>query len=59
MVNALGRVVSLALMSGVSAADVSRTLSGISGEDPPVWWGDGVQVRSIPDALAKVLVAAP
>ena len=54
MTNALGRIVSLALAGGIPADAVSRTLSGIGGEDPPVWW-NGTQIRSIPDAVAKVL----
>ena len=54
MANALGRIVSLALAGGIPADAVSRTLSGIGGEDPPVWW-NGTQIRSIPDAVAKVL----
>jgi len=55
MANAVGRLVSLALASGIDAAVISRTLSGIGGEDPPVFCGEGVLVRSIPDAISKIL----
>ena len=53
MANALGRIVSMALVGGIDPAAISRTLSVIGGEDSPVWW-NGTQIRSIPDAVAKV-----
>ena len=55
MANAVGRLVSLALANGVDVAVVSRTLAGIGGEDPPVFFGEGIVVRSIPDARSKIL----
>jgi ribonucleoside-diphosphate reductase alpha chain len=50
---AIGRLVSLALRSGVRVHDIIEQLEGISGEHP-VFQKDGL-VLSIPDAIAKVL----
>jgi len=50
---AIGRLVSLALRSGVSVKDIVDQLKGIGGEHP-VFQKDGL-VLSIPDAIARVL----
>jgi ribonucleoside-diphosphate reductase alpha chain len=50
---AIGRLVSLALRSGVRVDDIIAQLKGIGGEHP-VFQKDGL-VLSIPDAIAKVL----
>ena len=50
---AIGRLVSLALRSGISADKVVEQLKGICGEHP-VFSKDGL-VLSIPDAISKVL----
>jgi ribonucleoside-diphosphate reductase alpha chain len=52
---AIGRLVSLALRSGVRVDDIIAQLEGIGGEHP-VFQKDGL-VLSIPDAIAKVLEA--
>ncbi|MBW1716370.1 MAG: vitamin B12-dependent ribonucleotide reductase [Deltaproteobacteria bacterium] len=52
---AIGRLVSLALRSGVRVDDIIAQLEGIAGEHP-VFQKDGL-VLSIPDAIAKVLEA--
>jgi len=52
---AIGRLVSLALRSGVRVHDIIAQLKGIGGEHP-VFQKDGL-VLSIPDAIAKVLEA--
>ncbi len=49
---AIGRLVSLALRSGIWVGDIVEQLKGISGEHP-VFQKDGL-VLSIPDAIAKV-----
>lgn len=49
---AIGRLVSLALRSGIRVEDIVNQLKGISGEHP-VFQRDGL-VLSIPDAIAKV-----
>lgn len=49
---AISRMVSLALRSGVDPEEVIRQLRGIT--DEPTWDG-GIQVRSAPDAVALVL----
>jgi ribonucleoside-diphosphate reductase alpha chain len=51
----IGRLVSLALRSGVRVDDIIAQLQGIGGEHP-VFQKDGL-VLSIPDAIAKVLEA--
>jgi ribonucleoside-diphosphate reductase alpha chain len=50
---AIGRLVSLALRSGVKVDDIVGQLKGIGGEHP-IFQKDGL-VLSIPDAIAKVL----
>ena len=50
---AVGRLVSLALRSGVKVGDIVKQLSGIGGEYP-VFQSGGL-VLSIPDAIARVL----
>jgi ribonucleoside-diphosphate reductase alpha chain len=50
---AIGRLVSLALRSGVQVGDIVEQLKGISGEHP-VFQKDGL-VLSIPDAIGKLL----
>ncbi len=50
---ALGRVVSIALQSGVPASRIAETLVGITGES--VTWDNGRLIKSIPDALGKIL----
>jgi len=50
---AIGRLVSLNLRSGVSVKDVIRQTEGIAGDKPH---NDGaLLILSIPDAIAKVL----
>ena len=50
---ATGRLVSLALRSGVNVKDVVEQLEGIGGSSPV--FSDGKLVSSIPDAIATVL----
>jgi ribonucleoside-diphosphate reductase alpha chain len=50
---ALGRLISLALRSGVEAEDVIQQLKGIGGSEPI--FTEGGLIQSIPDAIAKVL----
>ena len=50
---AIGRLVSLALRSDISAADVVRQLTGIKGGQP--YWYKGRQILSLADAVAYVL----
>jgi ribonucleoside-diphosphate reductase alpha chain len=50
---AIGRLVSLALRSGVKVDDIVDQLKGISGEHPV--FQNGGLVLSIPDAIARVL----
>jgi ribonucleoside-diphosphate reductase alpha chain len=50
---AVGRLVSLALRSGVKVADIVKQLKGIGGEYP-VFQSGGL-VLSIPDAVARIL----
>jgi len=50
---AIGRLVSLALRSGVSVQTVVEQLKGIGGEHPI--FQNGGLVLSIPDAIARVL----
>ncbi|RJR52627.1 MAG: vitamin B12-dependent ribonucleotide reductase [Desulfobacteraceae bacterium] len=50
---AIGRLVSLALRSGVDVAKIVEQLKGICGEHP-VFQKDGL-ILSIPDAISKVL----
>ncbi|MEE9503124.1 MAG: adenosylcobalamin-dependent ribonucleoside-diphosphate reductase [Candidatus Aminicenantaceae bacterium] len=50
---ALGRLISLALRSGVEPKDVIGQLKGIGGSEPV--FTEGGLVQSIPDAIAKVM----
>ena len=50
---ALGRMISLALRSGVAPKEVISQLKGIGGSEPI--FTDGGLVQSIPDAIAQVL----
>jgi len=50
---ALGRLISLALRSGVDSREVIAQLKGIGGSEPV--FTEGGLVQSIPDAIAKVL----
>ncbi len=50
---ALGRMISLALRSGVAPKEVISQLKGIGGSEPI--FTEGGLVQSIPDAIAKVL----
>jgi ribonucleoside-diphosphate reductase alpha chain len=50
---ALGRLISLALRSGVDPKEVINQLKGIGGSDPV--FTEGGLVQSIPDAISKVL----
>ena len=52
MAEAVSRMASLALRSGIDPIDVSEQLRGIT--DVPAW-DDGVMIRSVPDAIASVL----
>jgi ribonucleoside-diphosphate reductase alpha chain len=51
---AISRLISLALRSGVQPREIVKQLKGISGPTP-VWDGQGGQVFSTPDAIGKVL----
>lgn len=50
---AIGRLISMALRSGISTEDVIRQLKGIGGADPT--FHNGRLIHSIPDAIAHVL----
>jgi len=50
---ALGRLISVALRSGVEVKELIRQLKGIGGAEPV--FTEGALVQSIPDAIAKVL----
>ena len=51
---AISRLISLALRSGVAPREIVKQLKGISGPTP-VWDGAGGQILSTPDAIGKVL----
>jgi ribonucleoside-diphosphate reductase alpha chain len=51
---AISRLISLALRSGIESREVVKQLKGISGPTP-VWDGNGSQILSTPDAIGKVL----
>jgi ribonucleoside-diphosphate reductase alpha chain len=51
---AISRLISLALRSGVQPREIVKQLKGISGPTP-VWDGQGGQILSTPDAIGKVL----
>jgi ribonucleoside-diphosphate reductase alpha chain len=50
---AIGRLISLALRSGISCEEVVNQLKGIGGAEPI--FTNGLLIQSIPDAIAKVL----
>lgn len=50
---ALGRMASLCLRSGIHVEDIIKQLSGIAGSTPT--WDDGKLTLSVPDAVASVL----
>ena len=52
MAEAVSRMASLALRSGINPIDVSEQLRGIT--DVPAW-DEGEMIRSVPDAIASVL----
>jgi len=52
-VEALGRLISLALRSGVDPKEIITQLKGIGGSEPI--FTEGGLVQSLPDAIAKVL----
>lgn len=51
---AISRIISLALRSGIEPFEIVKQLKGISGP-MPVWDGNGGQILSAPDAIGKVL----
>ncbi len=51
---AISRLISLTLRSGIEPREIVKHLKGISGPTP-VWSGDGGQILSTPDAIGKVL----
>jgi ribonucleoside-diphosphate reductase alpha chain len=51
---AISRLISLALRSGIEPREIVKQLKGISGPSP-VWDGQGGQIHSTPDAIGKVL----
>jgi ribonucleoside-diphosphate reductase alpha chain len=50
---AIGRLVSLALRSGISVEEIVSQLKGIGGAEPT--FHNGSLIQSIPDAIAQVL----
>ena len=50
---AIGRLISLAIRSGVDPRHIVKQLKGISGTNPI--WHDGVLIRSTPDAIGYAL----
>ena len=52
-VEALGRLISLAMRSGVESKEIITQLKGIGGSEPI--FSEGGLVQSLPDAIAKVL----
>ena len=50
---AISRLISLALRSGIDTRDVIKQLKGIGGPSPI--WENGTQILSTPDAIAKAL----
>jgi ribonucleoside-diphosphate reductase alpha chain len=51
---AISRLISLALRSGIEPREIVKQLKGISGPSP-VWDGQGGQILSTPDAIGKAL----
>lgn len=52
---AIGRLISLALRSGIKVKEIVRQIKGIGGEMPVFQSGKHGQVQSIPDAISWVL----
>ena len=50
---AVGRLISLAIRSGVDPRQIVKQLKGISGANPI--WNDGVLIRSTPDAIGRAI----
>jgi len=50
---AIGRLISLALRSGIAPREIVKQLKGISGPNPI--WHEGELIRSTPDAIGKAL----
>ena len=50
---ALGRVVSIALQSGVSVDKIADTIIGITGDSSA--WDNGKLIKSVPDAVGRIL----
>lgn len=50
---AISRLISLALRSGIDTRDIIKQLKGIGGPSPI--WENGTQILSTPDAIAKAL----
>ncbi|RKY55632.1 MAG: adenosylcobalamin-dependent ribonucleoside-diphosphate reductase, partial [Candidatus Neomarinimicrobiota bacterium] len=50
---AISRLISLALRSGIDVRDVIKQLKGIGGPSPI--WENGTQILSTPDAIAKAI----
>lgn len=55
LANAVGRLASAALQCGTPPERIVKTLRGLSDGDWGVRWSEGVVVRSLPDALARVI----
>ncbi len=52
-IEATGRLISLALRSGISLPSIMKQISGIRCPSPT--WGNGQQVLSCPDAISRVI----
>ncbi len=52
---AIGRLISIALQSGVPVEELSHTLIGITGSRPV--WNEGMLVKSVPDGIGQILLS--